>query len=188
MVNKRTFTEEEIAYLKLNYATTKNKYILAHLGITRGVLARVRDELGLKKIPNYREIFGKVMTKYGDGRAKNRPSDEAIKKSHERHAILRSDDEHSARRYERASASHRAVINAEKRRILFGLPQKTKRKIIAAPKAKVGCRYRLRKHGYIVDYDADVAYYTDTTSRVSKTEETAKKYGIKIKEYEKNII
>jgi hypothetical protein len=186
-INKRIFTEEEITYLKEHYATTKNKYILARLGVGRTALRRIVNELGLEKIPNYREVFGKVKTKYSDGRAKNRPTDEAKENSRKKLYELRRDDEFRARHAVAQSISLKARVKMERRRILFGLEQQTAWKVIAAPRAKCDCRYRLRKKGYIVDYDANVAYYTDTTIRVPETEEKAKEFGIKIKEYEQTL-
>jgi hypothetical protein len=186
-INKRIFTEEEITYLKENYATTKNKYILTRLGVGMTSLRRIVNELGLEKIPNYREVFGKVKTKYSDGRAKNRPTDEAKENSRKKLYELWRDDEFRASHAVAQSMSLKARVKMERRRILFGLEQQTAWKVIAAPRAKCDCRYRLRKKGYIVDYDANVAYYTDTTIRVSETEEKAKRLGIKIKEYEQTL-
>jgi hypothetical protein len=186
-INKRIFTEEEITYLKENYATTKNKYILTRLGVGMTSLRRIVNELGLEKIPNYREVFGKVKTKYSDGRAKNRPTDEAKENSRKKLYELWRDDKFRARHAVAQSMSLKARVKMERRRILFGLEQQTAWKVIAAPRAKCDCRYRLRKKGYIVDYDANVAYYTDTTIRVPETEEKAKEFGIKIKEYEQTL-
>lgn len=186
-INKRIFTEEEITYLKEHYATTKNKYILARLGVGKTSLRRIVNELGLEKIPNYREVFGKAKTKYSDGRAKNRPTNEAKENSRKKLYELWRNDEFRARHAVAQSMSQKARVKMERRRILFGLEQQTAWKVIAAPRAKCDCRYRLRKKGYIVDYDANVAYYTDTTIRVSETEETAKRLGIKIKEYEQTL-
>lgn len=186
-VNKRIFTEEEIQYLKENYATTKNKHIKARLLVGRTALRRIVKELGLEKIPNYREVFGKAVKKYGDGRAKNRPTDAAKEKSREVLSQLWCDDEFRARHSAAQSLSQRARVKSERRRVLFGLPQQTAWKVVASPRAKSDCRYRLRKKGYVVSHDADVAYYTDATCRVPETEERAKKYGIKIKEYEQTL-
>jgi hypothetical protein len=186
-INKRIFTEEEITYLKENYATTKNKYILTRLGVGMTSLRRIVNELGLEKIPNYREVFGKVKTKYSDGRARNRPTDKAKENSRKKLYELWRDDEFRAQHAVAQSMSLKARVKMERRRILFGLEQQTAWKVIAAPRAKCDCRYRLRKKGYIVDYDANVAYYTDTTIRVPETEEKAKEFGIKIKEYEQTL-
>lgn len=42
-VNKRIFTEEEIQYLKDNYATTKNKDLCERLGIGRTLLVNTES-------------------------------------------------------------------------------------------------------------------------------------------------
>lgn len=177
---KLVLSEDEIQYLKDNYAVTKNKYLMSRLGIGKTSLVKLSKELGLSKIPNYREVFGKVAGKYTDGRANNRPSDTAIKNSHEKLRKLWCDKEFRERRAVAQSASQKARLKSERRRVIFGLEQQTAWKVFAAPRAKSDCRYRLRQNGYIIGHDENVAYYTDATRRVSRTEDTAKKYGIKI--------
>ena len=68
----------------------------------------------------------------------------------------------------------------EKRRVLFGLEQKTKRKVTKAPKCKYEHRYRMRALGYIIPRGQNVAYWDDNTKRSESHERTAQKYGIRI--------
>ena len=66
--------------------------------------------------------------------------------------------------------SRRTTIKSERRRILFGLPQRTKLKLTQQPRAKVLFRYYLKKRGYIIDDNARMAYYTSTTQRGKRVE------------------
>ena len=66
--------------------------------------------------------------------------------------------------------ARRATIKSERRRILFGLPQRTNLKLTRQPRAKVLFRYYLRKCGYIIDDDKRIAYYTSTTKRGARIE------------------
>ena len=68
MAEKRIFSEDEIQYLKDNYATTKNKVMCARLGICMSLLKRTARELGLEKIPTFQSDFVKAKKKHNDGR------------------------------------------------------------------------------------------------------------------------
>ena len=184
MADKHIFTEEEIQYLKENYATTKNRILQERLGIGHTLLRNTARMLGLWKIPTFQSDFVKVTKKYNDGRAKNHPSLKAVENSRAALKRLRQDPEHHARWRERISEGQKKLYRAERRRVLFGLEQKTNKKVFQAPKYKHELRYRLRKCGYIIDRGSSVAYYNESTNRHAGKEESAKRLGIKIKEYE----
>jgi hypothetical protein len=184
MADKRIFTEEEIQYLKENYATTKNRVLQERLGIGRTLLCYTAKLYGLKKIPDFQSKFVKATKRYNDGRRNNRPSPQAIKNSQAAIARLRENKESHAQWCNKISESQKALIKAEKRRVMFGLEQKTERKVVRAPGFKYELRYRLRKCGYIIDRGSSVAYYNENTNRHAGKEQSAKRLGIKIKEYE----
>lgn len=81
---------------------------------------------------------------------------------------------------ERIRKNWRKMLLAERRRILFGLPQKTKRKFVAEPTQRSEARRRLRKHLYQIEPGSREAYITEHTLRHEGMEKTAEKYGIKI--------
>lgn len=178
--NKRIFTEEEIQYLKENYATTKNRILQERLGIGRTLLQMTARKFGLRKIPTFQSDFVKAAKKYNDGRAKNRPSQKAIDNSRATLKRLRQDSEYHARWCERISEGQKKLYRAERRRVMFGLEQKTNKKVVKAPKSKYELRYKLRKCGYIIARGSSVAYYNESTQRHAGKEESARKYGIKI--------
>jgi hypothetical protein len=186
-INKRIFTEEEIQYLKEHYATTKNKDLCEKLGIGRTLLVNTANLYGLKKIPDFQSRFVKAPKKYNDGRRNNKPSPQAIKNSQAAIARLRANQDSHAQWRKKISESQKALIKAEKRRVMFGLEQKTERKVVRAPGFKYEIRYRLRKAGYIIDRGSSVAYYDENTLRHAGKEASAKKFGIKIKEYEQTL-
>ena len=78
------------------------------------------------------------------------------------------------------SESVRKQFADEKRRVLFGLEQKTNRKIIKAPKFKCELRSRMRNIGYIIPRASNIAYWNEATKRSESKERTAAKYGIRI--------
>lgn len=187
MADKRIFSEEEIAYLKENYASTKNRILEQRLGIKNTLLLRIAKQLGLKKMPNFQSECTKVKVKYGDGRANNRPSPQAMANSQACIRRMRQDKEKHAEWRKNISESMKKLYRAERRRVLFGLEQKTNKKVFQAPKYKHELRYRLRKCGYIIDRGSSVAYYDENTNRHAGKEESAKRLGIKIKEYEQTL-
>lgn len=180
MATKRIFSEDEILWLKANYSITKNEVICERLGIGRTLLNGVSRQLGLKKIPTFQSDFVKVTKKYNDGRSKNRPSPLAIANSKAAIARLRQDEERNARWRENISKGLRELCKAEKRRVMFGLEQKTKRKVTKSPRFKYEHRCRMRSLGYIIDRGGNIAYYTNETKRNETKENTARKYGIRI--------
>lgn len=70
-----------------------------------------------------------------------------------------------AERVAKAAATRRATWKSEKARAAFGLPQRTKLRVVPVPKAKIALRYYLKRLGYILDEQARVAYYTEDTKR-----------------------
>lgn len=69
---------------------------------------------------------------------------------------------------------------SEKRRVLFGLEQRTKYRVVKAPKYKLYMRCKMRKLGYIIERGSNEAYITKDTIRSTYYENKAKDYGIDI--------
>ena len=66
--------------------------------------------------------------------------------------------------------SHRKRYESERRRIMFGLEQKTKIHVRTEPRERLLQRNRLQRMGYIVDEKALVAYWTEGTHRATRLE------------------
>ena len=64
-----------------------------------------------------------------------------------------------------------AARRADRRRVLFGLPQRYKFKIGGGGRKRVHQRYRLRQLGYYVDKGSNVCYYDANTKRSIVLEE-----------------
>ena len=75
---------------------------------------------------------------------------------------------------EKMSKTRREIIAKDRARILFGLPQKTKLKLVSSGKQVCSQRYRLRKLGYSVQRDSRVAYINSNTHRSIQLEEKYK--------------
>ena len=70
------------------------------------------------------------------------------------------------------------TFKAEKRRVLFGLEQKTGLRVVQAPKAKIRLRNGLRKKGYEIARASNEAFITAATHRSEVMEHRAISMGI----------
>lgn len=73
-------------------------------------------------------------------------------------------------RIRKSAEGRRQTVKAEKRRVLFGLDQKTKLKVVAAPRVKISYRHLLKKRGYIVLKGRREIFYAETTNRSELSE------------------
>lgn len=70
------------------------------------------------------------------------------------------------------------MIKKERRRVLYGLPQKTRLKVVCNH-SKNQLRSNLRRNGYIVGEDGHTFYYTEDFQRHPQREENGRKFGFK---------
>lgn len=68
------------------------------------------------------------------------------------------------------------LIKSEKRRIVFGLEQRTKLKVVCN-KSKHYLRQKLRQFGYVADKGSNTVYYTDDTVRKPIRERNGERLG-----------
>lgn len=188
--NKVVLKRSDAKWLKENYANIPNCKILEHLGISRGVLNRLIKEYHLRKSPEYLKDINKESLRLATKAAKAKgwppkgyiipKSEEARKKGQEKMAEMRADEEINARWRKNMSIGRKKLYRDEKRRVLFGLEQKSKIKVVRASHAKVCCRTELRSLGYIVGRGSNVAYWNEETKRDESKERLALKHGIMI--------
>ena len=187
--NRTKLPRGSVKWLKENYANIPNCKILEHLGISRGVLNRLIKEYRLRKSPEYLKEINKESLRLATQAAKAKgwppkgyvipKSEEARKKGQEKMAEMRADEEINARWRKNMSIGRKKLYKDEKRRVLFGLEQKTKLKVVRSSHAKVCCRTELRSLGYIVGRGSNVAYWNEETKRDESKEQTARKHGIR---------
>lgn len=169
-LSKTILTAEDIEWLKANYAVTINAECRSHLGISERVLTRYAKELGLKKDEEVmkersRKVLRSIIRKKG------------INPKHlEKYQFRKGVDPRSrwsaeveAKRVGNATKTIRKMFNDERRRILFGLPQRTNWKLGHNRTRKYQECY-LRKRGYTLDTENRIAYYTSETKRCPKIE------------------
>lgn len=72
------------------------------------------------------------------------------------------------------------LYRKERRRVLFGIDQKTRLRVVRAPREKTNLRHRLRKRGYVVGKMSNDVLVTAETMRSIKSEEHARRLGMKV--------
>lgn len=192
---KIIFTEEDRNWMSEHFAHTKNEEVARHLGVSRRTAMRLAREMGLEKSAEFVRTmqanavhhaaranrgqgnagkanllkYGKAYRfKPGQGGNKRFMSPEAFKEMHRRKGIIR-----------------RETVRAERRRVAFGLEQRTALRVVKAPKAKIYLRHELRKRGYVVAHASSDATITTDTRRSAILEQRAEKMGIRFYPTEK---
>lgn len=81
---------------------------------------------------------------------------------------------------EHISRGRKEVYKKERRRVIFGMDQKTRLKVVSNKK-KHRLRHKLRKHGYIVAKGDNTVYYTDSLECHPIRERNGEKLGLRFK-------
>lgn len=186
---KIVLTPKQERWLTNHFKHTKNSECAERLGISLRSVVRIARKLRLAKS---RQFMAKCQ----------RETAEAAKISHRRNGTYppkgfripnseagqfkpgvssreRLGAKREAERLRKSAETRRATVKRERSRILWGLEQRTKLKLVGNPK-KRQYRYELRQRGYQVARGASVAYVTPLTQRSPKVESNARKYGIRV--------
>lgn len=172
---KHTLTEKEVKWLSANFRNTKNAELAAHLGISESALHRYAREYGLTKTARFMHKCQAATTaaaKASHLRNGTYPpkgyriprSEEFCFKKGEK-PIDRLGKRGEKKRITKAAATRRATFREEKARVMFGLKQRTKLRVVAQPRHIALQRHYLRGLGYIVARGSLTAYYTPDTKR-----------------------
>lgn len=196
-MKKQELTTEQVEKLKQLYPDHTNKEMAQLFGCTEWTVRRTVAEIGLSKVGKTAEFRKRMSDKANEvfmanGRKNNwklqrglmQKLRDAGKCTHTfksgENNLQRLGEEREALRLQRIGKARRSLLEAERRRINWGLPQKTKLKICFDQRRmlrKAEWRCNLRKRGYIVAYASNIIYYDDNTKRSQQTEQTIAKYG-----------
>ena len=185
----KDLSNEQLVWFTEHFEHTKNQELADRLGTSPRCVTRIARELGLYKTKEFVQamqrnasehgakkvhlmggnagtknllIYGKA-TRFKAGESnKQRMSAETFKEMHRK-----------------IGDSRKKIFQKERRRVLFGLDQRTRLRVIRCPKAKIGLRHRLRKRGYEIERASNVVTITDHTRRSQIIEEHAKVIGFK---------
>ena len=186
-------TEKQLEWLERHFKHTKNEDIMKRLSISHSSLHRLARRLGLKKSPQHKARMLEYATRRANESNESNgtyppkgfqiPNRNTCRKGE---CIL---DKLSPKRRreakEKRAATMRELREREKRRVLFGLEQETRLKVIAQPKEKRTLKYRMKRKGYVCDKEhPGTLLYGPNTDRSRKMERSAAKWGIEVKPLE----
>lgn len=185
-------TDKQKSWIIKRFRNTKNGEIMLKIGITHSSLHRFARANGLTKTKQFVRKCQAATTKAA--RVVNKrnnwpPKGYVIPKSVEnrfKKGVTPSErlgKRKNAERIIKLANSRAETVKAEKRRVMFGLEQKTKLKVVSGGHLKAAYRYTLKKRGYIVARDARDILYNENTDRSAIVERTgSSKYKFNFKE------
>lgn len=175
-------SEKQQKWIITHFKNTKNDEIMRKFSMSHSALHRFARENGLKKSKQFQRKC--QLAAANAGRLANKknnwpPKGYVIPKSKDfcfKPGVTpeqRLGKKKNQQRIKNLSITRKKLIAAEKRRVLFGLEQKTKLKVVPAAKEKINCRYNLRRRGYIVARGAREILYNENTNRSTIIERNA---------------
>ena len=175
-------TDKQKKWIITHFKNTKNDEIINKIGISHSSLHRFARENGLKKTRQFQSKCQLEASRKGrEANERNNwpPKGYRIPKSEENYFKKGSTPEQrlgrkkNMERISKMVASRNKTIKSEKRRVLFGLEQKTKLKVVSSPHSKASYRYTLKKRGYLVERGGKTILWNDNTNRSDIVEHTA---------------
>jgi hypothetical protein len=196
---KIVLTEYGRNYLIKHFPNTKNDLLMEKMDINFSSFHRIARSLGLVKTKQFVKKMQANATEAASKAWKALPEAERRKrieigvKNFEGHQeriwedmkrrplLKRLSPKKQKEVRARATAKRNATIASEKRRILFGLPQRTKMRLVSASTAKINARYRTINVYKWECNRAEVDFYeTEKTKRNKSLEEKYMKlYGFR---------
>lgn len=196
---KIVLTEYGRNYLIKHFPNTKNDFLMEKMGLNLSSLHRIARSLGLVKT---KQFVKKMQANAADAALQSWKALPPAEKKRRIEIGLKNFKGHQERIWEdmrrlpllkrlspqkqkevraRATAKRNATIASDKRRILFGLPQRTKMRLVSASTAKINARYRTINVYKWKCNRAEVDFYeTEKTKRNKSLEEKYMKlYGFR---------
>lgn len=181
--NKIFLTQEQEAYLRENYPTTTNYTICGKLGISERTLTRIAREMGLAKDMSVieakrREKISKSVRRAFLILGGNDHNENGIKTRFKQgfKPVEEFGEEKFKEMHRKAVETRKKRLAEERARVNFGLPPRTRMRVIHQPEQKIQDRSYLKKRGYILDEKNNIAYYTTDTRRCVRLEARPKRF------------
>lgn len=167
-------TREMIREIEEHYPTTDTKELAERLGITTNQLRHIVRVNQIYKTHEYRSsLCSKCMRETYERNKDTDKGNHWFKKGYDFHERFGDKANEMLRK---SSDKLNKARRADRRRVLFGLPQRYKFKIGGGGRKRVHQRYRLRQLGYHVDKGSNVCYYDESTRRSATLE--ARYFGL----------
>ena len=184
--DKIALTPEQERWLVAHFRHTKNDDIMERLGISHSTLHRIARELGLTKSRQHmRKTQRNAADRARESHLRNGtypPKGYIIPRSEEfrfkpgETSAQRIGKARERNRIERSAESRRKTFREEKARALFGVPRKTRLRVVKEPRGKTCQRWYLKSRGYILDERELIAYWTPETRRATVLEKRPRQW------------
>ena len=184
--DKITLTPEQERWLVAHFRHTTNPEIARRLGISETTMHRFARELGLTKTRQFmRKQQRNAADKAKESHLRNGtypPKGYRIPRSEEFQfkagvtPVERLGKRRERKRIEKSAESLRKTRREEKARALFGVPRKTRLRVVREPKGKTELRWYLKSRGYILDERELIAYWTEETRRATILEQRPRQW------------
>lgn len=186
MREKITLTPEQERWLVAHFRHTTNPEIARRLGISETTMHRFARKLGLtKSMQHMRKTQRNAADKAKASHLRNGtypPKGYIIPRSEEFRfkagvtPVERLGKRKERKRVERFAESRRKTFREEKARALFGVPRKTRLRVVKEPRGKTCQRWYLKSRGYILDEANLIAYWTEDTRRATILEKRPRRW------------
>lgn len=196
MGRKKILLGDELAWFKENYPNMKNADVAKHAGCSTQTVTRMARELGLEKTEEHKAALeAERLRKVSAWHARTGwpPKGYKIPNANTFKAGYKLREDKGEERYreivEKRSETYRKIIASERRRMRFGLPQRTELHLTLNGKnnSLLAYKSRLRQKGYVEsEKSRRVMFYSEGTKRSARSEAFgAKKWGFCFEEYVK---
>lgn len=173
--DKIALTPEQERWMAVHFKHTKNDEIMERFGWSHSTLHRFARQMGLKKTKQFmRSVQAEAAAKAKASHLRNGtypPKGYKIPGSEQNWfkkgetGLMRFGKRKERKRIEKSVETRRKTIREEKAKALFGLPRRTKLRVVKRPHYVACQRYYLRKLGYIIPWGSFTAYYGPGTQR-----------------------
>lgn len=185
----KDLTQEQREWFVANFDHTKNQELADHLGTSVRTVTRMARELGLWKTKEFVAAMQRNASEHGAranrlmggnaGAVNLLKYGKATRFKPGTSQKERMSAEAFADMHRRIGLSRKETFKKERRRVIFGLEQKTNLRVVQCPREKVLLRLNLRRHGYEIPRASNEATVTNETRRSIRMEARAEKMGIK---------
>ena len=172
-----------------HFGTTKNADVAAHLGVPPRTIIRIARDMGLEKHSDFTKAMQRNAAEHAARTNRASGGNEGMRnlllygKAHRFRSgesnRNRMGEEAFREMHRRIGKSRKEIFRKERRRVLFGLEQKTGLRVVRCPREKISLRRNLRRHGYEVARASNEAFVTPRTRRSQAMEERAGKMGMR---------
>lgn len=178
---KTIWTASMESFLQEHYRCMQNKKLASQLCVSEGSVRKKLRELGLKKKPvTKQKVAAETVIRlfldhsYAEIAELTGISPRTVSRIVKTYGLSRSKEQGQQIR----SRTRKAIIKKEKARVLFGLPQRTRIKVVGNPR-RVHLKSILKKFGYVVLPSDNTLYYHDGIKRRRIREAHGQRMGLR---------